>query len=163
MRVSLLLLFLCVMYNVCPIEFHFLLFMWFSIDFCWVILRNSPFVIFSGHFIFITGLKHLFTNICSFLIMWLVVFQVSQACNNTDFTIVLDIRILTPFDTRQCSVAIKNAWSYTYVIRMCFHGIHNFAFFACATRNRASIALLSPRSSSRTYASSICTVWSSSR
>ena len=31
--------------NVCPIQFHFLLFIWFSIDFCWVILHSSSFVI----------------------------------------------------------------------------------------------------------------------
>ena len=27
------------LHNVCPIQFHFLLFIWFSIDFCWVILH----------------------------------------------------------------------------------------------------------------------------
>ena len=30
--------------NVCPIQFHFLLFIRFSISFCWVILHNSSFV-----------------------------------------------------------------------------------------------------------------------
>jgi len=42
-------------------------------------------------------LKHLLTNICSLLVIWFVVFQVSQAYNNTDFTFVLDIRILASF------------------------------------------------------------------
>jgi len=84
---------------VCPIQFqfHFLLFIWFSIDFWWVILRSSSFVILSVRFIIIICLKHLFTNICSLLVIWLVVFQISQACNNTDFTLVLNIRILTSF------------------------------------------------------------------
>ena len=31
--------------NVCPIQFHFLLFIWFSIGFCWVILHSLSFVI----------------------------------------------------------------------------------------------------------------------
>ena len=58
--------------NVCLIQFHFLLFIWFYIDFWWVILHSSLFVILSVHFIFIIHLKHLFRNICSLLI-WLVV------------------------------------------------------------------------------------------
>jgi len=78
--------------NVCPIQFHFLLFIRFSIDFWWVILYSSSFVILSVHYIFIIRLKHLFTNICSLLVIWLVVFQVSHAYN-TDFTFVLNIRI----------------------------------------------------------------------
>ena len=65
--------------NVCPIQFHFLLFIWFSIDFWWVILHSSSFVILLVHFIFIIRLKHLFPNICSLLVIWLVIFQVSQA------------------------------------------------------------------------------------
>ena len=43
--------------NLCPIQFHFLLFIWFSIDFWWVILHSSSFVILSVHFIFIIYLK----------------------------------------------------------------------------------------------------------
>ena len=79
--------------NVCPIQFHFLLFIWFSIEFWWVILHSSSFVILFDHFIFIIRLKHLFTNICSRLVIWLVVFQVSRAYNNTDFTFVFNICI----------------------------------------------------------------------
>jgi len=63
-----------------------------------VILHSSSFVILTVHFIFIIHLKHLFTNICSLLVIWLVVFQVSHAYNNTDSTFVLNIRILTSFD-----------------------------------------------------------------
>ena len=37
--------------NVFPIQFHFLLFIWFSIDFWWLILHSSSFVILSVHFI----------------------------------------------------------------------------------------------------------------
>ena len=76
--------------NVCQIQFHFLLFIWFSIDFWWVILHSSSFVNLSVYFtcIFIIRFKHLFTNICSLLVIWLVVCQVSQAYNNTDFTFV---------------------------------------------------------------------------
>ena len=55
--------------NVCPIQFHFLLFIWFSIGFCWVILHSSSFVILSVYFIFIR-LKHLFTNFCNLLVIW---------------------------------------------------------------------------------------------
>ena len=77
--------------SVWPIQFHFLLSIWISIGFCWVILHSSSFVILSIHFIFIIHLKHLFTNI-STLVIWLVVFQVSQAYN-TDFTFVLNIHI----------------------------------------------------------------------
>ena len=80
--------------NMCPIQFHFLLFRWFSIDFWWVILHSSSFVIFSVHFVFIIRLKHLFTNICSLLVIWLVVSEISRTYNNTDFTFVLNIRIL---------------------------------------------------------------------
>ena len=83
--------------NVRPTQFYFLLFIWFSIDFWWVILHSSSFVILSVHFIFIIRLKHLFTNICSLLVIWFVVFQVSQAYNSTDFTFVLNILILTSF------------------------------------------------------------------
>ena len=69
--------------NVCLIHFHFLLFIWFSIYFWWVIHHSSLFVIIlSVHFIFIIHLKHLFTNIFILLFIWLVVFQVSQAYNN---------------------------------------------------------------------------------
>jgi len=50
------------------------------------------------HFVFIIRLKHLFTNICTLLVIWLVVFQVSQACSNTDFTFLLNSRILALFD-----------------------------------------------------------------
>jgi len=84
--------------NVCPIQFHFLLFIWISIGFCLVILHSSSFVILLFHFIFIIRLKHLFINVCNLLVIWLVVFQVSHPYNNTDFTFVLHIRILTPFD-----------------------------------------------------------------
>jgi hypothetical protein len=52
--------------NVCPIQFYFLLFIWFAIGFCWVILHSSSFVILSIYFIFIIRLKHLFTNILLF-------------------------------------------------------------------------------------------------
>ena len=79
--------------NVRPIQFNFLLFIWFYIDFWRVILHSSSFVILSVHFIFIVRLEHSFTNICSLLIIWLVVFQVSQSYNNTDFTFVSDISI----------------------------------------------------------------------
>jgi len=63
-----------------------------------VILYSSSFVILSVHFIITIRLKHLFTNICSLLVIWLVVFQVSLAYNNIDFTFVMNIRILTSFD-----------------------------------------------------------------
>ena len=43
--------------NVCPIQFHFHLFIWFSIDFWWAILHSSSFVILSVHFIFIIRLQ----------------------------------------------------------------------------------------------------------
>jgi len=81
--------------NVCPMQFHFLLFICFSICFCWMILHSLSFVILSVHFIFIVRLKHLFTNISNRLVILLVVFQVSQAYSNTDFTFVLNISILT--------------------------------------------------------------------
>jgi len=74
--------------NVCPIQSHFLLFIWISIGFCLVILHSSSFVILSVHFIFIICLKHLFINICNLLVIWLVVLQVSRAYNNIDFTFV---------------------------------------------------------------------------
>ena len=70
--------------NVCQIQFHFLLFIWFSVDVWWVILHSSSFVILSVRFVLIIRLKHLFTNICGLLVIWLVVFQVSQAYNNNN-------------------------------------------------------------------------------
>jgi hypothetical protein len=85
--------------NVCPIQFHFLLFIWISIGFCLVILHSSSFVILLVHFIFIVRLKHLFINICNLLVIWLIVLQVSQAYNNTGFTFVLNIHILTLLKT----------------------------------------------------------------
>jgi len=48
--------------TVCPIQFHFLLFIWISIGFCLVILHSSSFVILSVHFIFIIRLKHTWWN-----------------------------------------------------------------------------------------------------
>ena len=75
--------------NMCPIPFHFLHFIRFSIDFWVMILHSSAFVILSVHFISIIRLNHLYTNICSLLVIWLVVFQGSQAYNNTDFTFEL--------------------------------------------------------------------------
>jgi hypothetical protein len=63
-----------------------------------VILHSSSFVILSFHFISIIRLKHFFTNIWRLLVILLVIFQVSQAYNNTDLTVVLNIRISTPFD-----------------------------------------------------------------
>jgi hypothetical protein len=62
-----------------------------------VILHSLSFVILSVNFIIIIHLRHLFTNICNLLVIWLVVFQVSQAYSNTDFTFVLNVRILTLF------------------------------------------------------------------
>ena len=68
--------------NVCPIQFHFLLYIWFSIDFWWVILHSSSFVTSSVHYIFIIRLKHLFKDICRLLFVLLFgaeafVFQVA--------------------------------------------------------------------------------------
>ena len=79
--------------NVCPIQFSFLLFIWFSIGFWWVIFHSSSFVILSVHFVFIIHLMHLFTNICNVLGICLAVFPVSQVYNNnnTDLTFVLNI------------------------------------------------------------------------
>ena len=59
--------------NVCPSQFHFLLFIWISIGFCLVILHSSSFVILSVHFIFIIRLMHLFMNVCNLLVIWSVV------------------------------------------------------------------------------------------
>ena len=59
--------------DVCPIQFRFLLFVYISIGFCLVILHNSSFVILSIHFMFIIRLKHLFINVCSLFVIWLVV------------------------------------------------------------------------------------------
>jgi hypothetical protein len=90
--------------NVCAVQFHFLFFIWISIGFYLVILHSSSFVILPVHFIFIIRLKHLFISVCNLLIIWLVVFQVSQAYNNTDFTFVLNIRILTSSEKVAASV-----------------------------------------------------------
>jgi hypothetical protein len=80
MRFSLLLLLLYVM----CVQFNsiFLLFIRISIGFCLVILHSSSFVILSVYFIFIIHLKHLFINVCHLLVIWLVVFQISEAYNN---------------------------------------------------------------------------------
>jgi hypothetical protein len=80
--------------NVCPIKFHFLPLIWISIGFYLVILHSSSFVILSVHYIFNIRVKHLFIYVYNLLVIWLVVFQVSQAYNNTDFTFVLNIRSL---------------------------------------------------------------------
>jgi hypothetical protein len=80
----------CFLRNACPIQFHFLLFIWVSIDFCLVILHSFSFLILSVHFTFIIFLKHLLISVCNLLVIWLVVFQVSQAYNSTDFTFVLN-------------------------------------------------------------------------
>jgi hypothetical protein len=64
---------------VCPIQFHFLLFIWISIGFCFVILYSSSFVILLVHLIFIIFLSIYLINVCNLLVIWLVVFQVSQA------------------------------------------------------------------------------------
>ena len=96
MQFFLLLLFLYIMCVQCNSIFFFL--SEFSIDFWWVILHSSLFVILLVRFIFVICLKLLFTNICSVLVIWLVLFEVSQAYNNTDFTFVLNICILTSFD-----------------------------------------------------------------
>jgi len=90
--------------NVCPIQFPFFFFL---SEFLLVILHSSSFVILSVHFIFIIRLKRLFINVCKLLVIWLVVFQVSQAYNNTDFTFVLNIRILTLF--MYCNFSIQDA------------------------------------------------------
>ena len=103
--------------NVCPVKFHFFLFIWFSIGFWWVIFHSSSFVILLVHFIFVIRLKRLFTNICSLLVIWLVVSQVSQAYNNTDFTYVLNICILTSlicseFSTQDTAEQIHHLFSW---------------------------------------------------
>jgi len=122
--------------NVCPIQFHFLLFIWISIGFCFVIPHRSSFVILSVHFIFIICLQHLFINVCYLLVIWLVVFQVSQTYNNTDFTFVLNMHIFNSFwyvvistyrihlnkITENCSVNIFycenfiSHWSYIFSV-----------------------------------------------
>jgi len=65
MQFSLLLLFLCLMcFQSNSISFFYI---WFSIDVWWAILHSPSFVILSVHFMFIIRLKHLFTNICSYI------------------------------------------------------------------------------------------------
>jgi hypothetical protein len=99
MRFYLLLLLLYVMCAHSNFSFFFLS---EFIGFCLVILHSSSFVILSIYFILIICLKHLFINVCSLFVIWLVVFQVSQACNNTDFTFVPNIRILTIYIDITC-------------------------------------------------------------
>ena len=102
--------------NVCPIQFHFLLFIWFSIDFWWVILHSSSFVILSVCFIFFIRLKHLFANICILLVIWLVVFQVSQAYNNTDFTFKYKYTYYQNTHTlTHTNIAIRGCW-WSYML-----------------------------------------------
>jgi hypothetical protein len=54
-----------------------------------MILHSSSFVILSVHFIFIICLKHLFTNLCNILVIWLVEVPVccdeifTPACHST--------------------------------------------------------------------------------
>ena len=45
--------------NVCPIHFHFLLFIWFSIDFWWVILHNIMLNSVRQHNCFITQINYI--------------------------------------------------------------------------------------------------------
>jgi len=58
----------------------------------------SSFVILSVRFIFIIRLKHLFTNICSLLVIWFVVFQVSQEHNNN-----IDLMVNRPSEVNRKS------------------------------------------------------------
>jgi hypothetical protein len=70
------------------------IFFFFYLNFYWLLfgsLHSSSSVILSVHFIFIIRLKYLFINVCTLLVIWLVVFHFSQAYNNTDFTFVLNI------------------------------------------------------------------------
>jgi len=117
--------------NVCPIQFHFLHFIWISIGFCLVILHSSSFVILSVHFIFIIRLKHLFTNVCNHLVIWLVVFQVSQPYNNNDFTFVLNIRILTPFGC--CDFSIQDTVEQIHHLLSWFYCLHLLLFLHSLT------------------------------
>jgi hypothetical protein len=75
-------------YIMCVLSSPIFFFLSEFIGFYLGILHSSSFVILSIHFIFIIYLKHLFVNVCNVLVIWLVVFQVSQAYNNTDFTFV---------------------------------------------------------------------------
>ena len=87
MLFSLLLLLLCVM----CVQSNSIFF--FYLIFCWLLfgdLHSLSFVILSVHFIFIFRLKHLFANICNLLVIWLVVFHVSQVYSDTDFIFVLN-------------------------------------------------------------------------
>jgi len=73
----------------------------FCLNFYWLLFGNSPLFFISNlmsPFLFIICLKHLFIYVCNLLVIWLVVFQVSQAYNNTDFSFVVNICILTLFD-----------------------------------------------------------------
>jgi len=111
MRFSLL---LPLLYVMCVLSNSiFLFFIWISIGFYLVSLHSSSFVILSVHFIFIIRLKHLFIHVCNLLVIWLAVFQVSQAYNNIDFTFVLNIRILTPFDIKW----LQHVHTYVYYPR----------------------------------------------
>ena len=62
--------------SVCPIQRHFLFACYCFIGICAALSHSSSFVTLSYHLIFRMILRHLFTNVCTFLIMPLVVFHV---------------------------------------------------------------------------------------
>jgi hypothetical protein len=80
--------------HVCPIHFHFLILIVFSVVSWFVISHSLSLLILFGHHIFIILCKHLFTKTCNFCINFLFIFHVSDPYNSTDLTLELKILIL---------------------------------------------------------------------
>jgi hypothetical protein len=68
----------CSFLKVCPIHFHFLIFISLSIGICCVVSHSSLFVLVLGHHILSMLRRHQLTNICNLLTVSCVIFHVSQ-------------------------------------------------------------------------------------
>jgi hypothetical protein len=80
--------------SVCPIQDHFLFFVYLSDGFCPVCCQNSSFVTVSGHLIRRIFRKHLFINDCMLLLIFAVLFHVSHLYSKIHLTLDSNIRIL---------------------------------------------------------------------
>jgi hypothetical protein len=72
--------------KVCPISFHFLIFISLSICICYVVSHRSLFVMVFGHHILSMLRRHWLTNVCNLLIICCVIFHVSHPYSSTLIT-----------------------------------------------------------------------------
>ena len=84
--------------SVCPIQFHFRLLTCMDISVSSVLLQSSSFEITSGQWMFKIFRRQRLTKVCSFVVVVLTTFHVSDPYNSNDLTLLRKMRSLVLVD-----------------------------------------------------------------